>query len=66
MSELGDRLNELEKAGERARQAADELAARRLQVVEALKAAYEAGATVAELARRLGVSRQRVYTMLRD
>ncbi len=59
-------MDELEKAGERAREAADVLAARREEVIEALKAAHEAGATISELARRLGVSRQRVYTMLRD
>ena len=64
MAEVDAALRRLEKAAQRARRAEDDLAERRAQLRQALVDAKKAGASISELARRLGVSRQRIYALL--
>jgi DNA invertase Pin-like site-specific DNA recombinase len=65
MTEL-EALRRLERAAQRARKAENDLAAARAELRRRLVEAEKAGASISELARRLGVSRQRVYALLND
>jgi DNA invertase Pin-like site-specific DNA recombinase len=66
MAEMEKALKRLERAAARARKAEDDLAEARAQLRQALAEAKDEGASISELARRLGVSRQRVYALLND
>ena len=66
MADLDTRLRAVERAAGRARRAEKATADARLALRVSLDDARSAGATISELARRLGVSRQRVYAMLND
>lgn len=64
MADTEKALKRLERAAARARKAEDDLAEARAQLRQALADARDEGASISELARRLGVSRQRVYALL--
>jgi DNA-binding transcriptional regulator LsrR (DeoR family) len=60
-----DDLVRLERANQRVEKLTGELDRARKDLRAALQTAYENGETISELARRLGVTRQRVYQLLR-
>jgi DNA-binding MarR family transcriptional regulator len=57
-------LVRLERAARRVERLSKELDRGREELRLALQTAHDKGETISELARRLGVSRQRVYQML--
>jgi DNA-directed RNA polymerase specialized sigma24 family protein len=63
-TDVEKRLRQLERAAQRARAAENDLAKARADVRRAFEEARTAGASISEIARRLGVSRQRVYALL--
>jgi DNA-directed RNA polymerase sigma subunit (sigma70/sigma32) len=58
-------LVRVERAAQRVEKLSDELDRARDNLRVAVAAAHDKGETISELARRLGVSRQRVYQLLR-
>jgi hypothetical protein len=65
MTELGARLQEVSEAAEALKAAEDATDAARSVLVQALRAAHDAGASHALLGRLAGVSRQRVAQLVR-
>jgi exonuclease VII small subunit len=64
MADTEKAIKRLERAAARTRKAEDDLAEARARLRQALADARNEGASISELARRLGVSRQRVYALL--